>query len=89
MKSLLYSQSSNGNTGSIRDNDKLFFPENEILSRAKSDAKKLESNRMNKRKGDMSKKVEGMTVLLLLYHHYHHHHHHHHYHHHYHYYYCY
>jgi hypothetical protein len=73
VKSLLYSQSSSGTAGSIRDNDKLFFPENEILSRAKSDAKKLESNRMNKRKGDMSKKVEGITVIMLLYHHYHHH----------------
>ena len=67
----MFSQSSNGvKNGSIRDNDKLFFPENEILSRAKSDAKKLESNRMSKRKGEMSKKVEGMTISIPFYHYY-------------------
>jgi len=53
---LLHAESSKGSN--IRDNDKLFFPENEILPRAKSDAKKLEAHRMNKRKGDISKKVE-------------------------------
>lgn len=62
VKTMLYAKqsSSNGNNnGNIRDNDKLFFPENEILLRAKSDAKKLEAHRMNKRKGDISQKVEG------------------------------